>query len=339
MIGMSTYVSRDGFDWTGLEWDSYNTGSYSDPQPFCYVKHIGNYRYPSSIGPGECHSIFWDDQSRMFVDYCRTNNGSVRTIGRIESADGIHWTYPDRIVLQPDLKDPFRCQFYSAGALRCGTSIVLLVHCCNLQRWSINCQLATSRDGYNFTRVADRQEFIPNGPEGSATAGMVFPGAPTPFGDRWLIYSSASSREHNVKDSSQVTALHEMRPDGFVSFNAGEKEGSLVTRNFTWLHDRIRVNANAQGGSVFLEVHDATKINHGVVANLDDAYPEPIKGFNKGDCIPLTSDSLDHEFKFKEAKLSDLRGRYVKLRFYVKNADLYSWTRSRDNEDSTRHEQ
>ena len=198
-----------------------------------------------------------------------------------------------------------------------------------MQKWKVNCQLAASRDGENFTRVADRQVFIPNGPPGSATAGMVFPIAPVSFQDRWLVYAMGCSKGHNEPDREYTIVLYEMRPDGFVSFRAGSREGSLVTRAFTWLHDSIKINAYAKKGSIRLEVYDGTKISDKTATSFDDVYPEPIKGFSKEDCIPLTADSLDHEFRFKNADLSQLRGKYVRLRFYLENADFYSWTRYR----------
>ena len=139
---------------------------------------MGDYRYPTSVGPGECHGIFWDERINKFVDYCRGNNGSVRSVCRIESDDGIHWTRPDKVVLHPDLKDPFRSHFYSTSALRSGENIILLVHCAEIMNWTIDCQLVASRNGESFTRVADRQVFVPNGPPRQLHRGDGFPHGP-----------------------------------------------------------------------------------------------------------------------------------------------------------------
>lgn len=326
-IGMSTYVSPDGYAWQGLEWARSASG-FDDPQPYCYVKHVGNYRYPTSIGPGECNSLFYDPAERTYVNYCRANNGSVRSIGRMESLDGIHWTRP-RLVCQPDLGDPHRFQFYSAGAMRCGESTVLLLHCCHMADWSIDCQLATSRDGYHFTRVADRRVFMPLGRRGSATGGMLFPLAPIPYGDHWLIFAGACPVGHREEEQVTSTVVYGMRPEGFVSFRAGHVEGSLVTRNLCWLHDDVVLNADARSGFVRLEVLPADGVDGGVIRCFDDPYPAPLPGFSKDDCVPLASDALAHTVRFRDADLRTLRGAHVKFRIYLRNADLFSWTRQR----------
>jgi len=326
-IGMSAYVSRDGYDWKGLEWAS-SSPDFGDPQPYCYVKHVGNYRYPTSVGPGECNALFYDPVEGEYVNYCRTNNGSVRSIGRMESPDGIHWTQPT-LVCQPDLRDSHRFQFYSAGAMRCGESIVLLLHCCHMADWTIDCQLATSRDGRHFTRVGDRQAFIPLGPGGSPTGGMLFPLAPVPHGDRWLTLAGACPVGHREPEQITSAVAYEMRPEGFVSFRAGEQEGSLVTRSFCWLHDEISINAAAAGGNVRLEVYDANAVSDGTIRSFGDPYPPPLLGFAKEDCVPLAANSLDHALQFRNADLRQLRGAYLKFRFYLQDADLFSWTRRR----------
>jgi len=115
----------------------------------------------------------------------------------------------------------------------------------DLRDWTVQCQLATTRNGYHVTRVANRKPFIPLGAEGSSTAKQIYPIAPVAHQDRWLIYASASAIDHATPISEKprsYTVLYEMRPDGFVSFRAGDQEGSLVTRDFTLLHDTVSVS-------------------------------------------------------------------------------------------------
>ena len=191
------------------------------------------------------------------------------------------------------------------------------------------CQLAASRDGYQFTRVADRQTFIPQGPAGSPTAGMVLPWSVVHLPDRWMIYVAARTQGMRVISEPDTTVLYEMRPDGFVSFDSKGGEGSLVTRSFTWLHDAVTVNANATGGSVAVEVLDATKTHPDGTYGFEDRYRAIIDGFSRDDCIPVTKDSVNAPLHFKAHDLKELLGRYVKLRFYVRDAEFYSWTRFR----------
>jgi hypothetical protein len=316
IIGMTTYVSSDGIDWKGYGWPN---EWCSDPQPFCYVKHVGNYRYPYSIGPGECNSIFYDEKIGKYVNYCRCNNGSVRSVGRMESEDGIHWT-PPVLVLSPDLKDPFRLQIYSVNAMRCGEFVLLMIHLYHMQDLTIDVQLAASRDGYNFTRVADREVFMDRG-----TAGLLYPATPFEHNGELWIYASLSKHAYGVDDNPTDLMLYKMRPDGFVSFDAVDGEGSLVTRRMVWEHDELEVNADAKNGEFRVEIMDG---NYNVEGGntFDEVYKgRGIEGFTGEDCVPLTEDSLNHKVTFKNKDISELKGKYVQLRFYIKNAKFYSW--------------
>jgi len=316
IIGMTTYVSSDGFEWKGFEWPN---EWCNDPQPFCYVKHIGNYRYPYSIGPGECNSIFYDEKIGKYVNYCRCNNGSVRSVGRMESEDGIHWT-PPVLVLTPDLKDPFRTQFYSTNAMRCGEFILLMVHVYHMEDLTIDVQLAASLDGYHFTRVANREVFMDRG-----SAGMIHPATPFEHDGELWIYTSESKYDHEVQNNPADIKLYKMRPDGYVSFDAGDVEGSLVTRRMVWEYDGLHINADASRGEVQVEIMDGNYTVEGG-NTFDDVYQgRAIEGFSKNDCAPYTGDDIDHKVTFKNADLSQIKGKYVQLRFYVRNARFYSW--------------
>lgn len=320
IIGMTTYVSRNGFDWKGYEWpDEW----CNDPQPFCYVKHVGTYRYPYSIGPGECNSIFFDERIGKYVNYCRANNGSVRSVGRMESEDGIHWG-PPVLVLTPDLDDPFRTQFYKTNVMRCGEFILLLVHVYHMEDLGIDVQLAASREGYHFTRVGDRETFIERGEPGSFNGGMVSTAKPFEYNNELWIYTGGHKYDHGTEKNPGSVGLYKMRPDGYVSFNAGATEGSLVTRRFVWEYDELHLNAEAKDGELHVEVIDGCYNIEGG-KTFEDVYPKGISQFTKDDCVPCSEDSLDHQIKFKNSNLRSLRGKYVQLRFYLRNAKFYSW--------------
>jgi hypothetical protein len=42
-------------------------------------------------------------------------------------------------------------------------------------------------------------------------------------------------------------------------------------------------------------------------------------------CGPMQADSVDNPIRWKGASLADLRGKPVRLRFYLTNARLYSY--------------
>ncbi len=107
-----------------------------------------------------------------------------------------------------------------------------------------------------------------------------------------------------------------MRTDGFAAWEAGAESGELVTQPFRCNGDRLFINAEAQNGSVAVEV-------------LDEKG-KPLKGFETKSCRIVTTDTLAKErdgwvqWK-KEKDLRRLQGKPIRLRFTLKNARLYSF--------------
>ena len=65
--------------------------------------------------------------------------------------------------------------------------------------WNIDVQLATSRDGIHWGRVAHGSPFIPNGSKEDWDCGIIFTAAQPiqVMGDRIFIFYSASRHNHN----------------------------------------------------------------------------------------------------------------------------------------------
>jgi hypothetical protein len=82
--------------------------------------------------------------------------------------------------------------------------------------------------------------------------------------------------------------------------------------------DRLKLNfSTSAAGSVRVEIQD------------EDG--KPIKGFSLADCPEIFGDSNARSVTWKsEADLSALAGKPVRLRFELKDADLYSFQFSTD---------
>jgi hypothetical protein len=103
-----------------------------------------------------------------------------------------------------------------------------------------------------------------------------------------------------------------LRMDGFVSINAPMKGGELLSRPLKFTGSKLTVNfATSAAGSVRIEIQDTNG--------------EPIEGFSLADCPEQFGDSLNHVVTWQnEPDLSSLSGKPVRLRFVLKDADLYS---------------
>jgi hypothetical protein len=63
-----------------------------------------------------------------------------------------------------------------------------------------------------------------------------------------------------------------------------------------------------------------------VQAELLDKQNQVLPGFSRSDCLPFTGDSTRHLLRWKQREFSPETARAVKkIRFYLKNADLYSY--------------
>jgi hypothetical protein len=104
-----------------------------------------------------------------------------------------------------------------------------------------------------------------------------------------------------------------MRLDGFVSLHAPLAGGEAITKPFTFAGKHLLLNyATSAAGSLRVEIQDAAGT--------------PIPGFTLADAEALYGDSVEQQVGWKEgADVSRLSGKPVRLRFGIKDADLFSF--------------
>ena len=311
------YESRDP-DGTSNEGDGVSVAF--SPDGLNWTKHPGN---PVITRASDSHTLLgWDENHRQYVAHCRPSvheGDPTRRIGRAVSEDFIHWSLPQEIVV-PDEQDPPGLQFYQMPVFKYeGLYIGQLAAYHTPPEephirffGTIDIQLAASRDGIRWERVGDRKPFIPNGPPGSIDSGEVYmANAPVRVGDELWFYYSPSAIEHGPTGRSGPICLAKLRLDGFVSVDAGEDMGTLVTQPFTCEGDSLEFNAQARGGLVAVAVLDGEGTQ----------YP----GFGKIDCAVFDGDSVRHAVTWRYASLGSLKGKVIRLKFYLRNARLYSF--------------
>lgn len=298
--GVSVAFSPDGLRWT---------------------KHDGN---PIIQRSSDFHTLFgWDDLHETYVAYCRptTQEGNkTRRIGRATSDDFVNWTEIEE-VLVPDDDDPPATELYGMPVFKyedmyLGQLQVLHPPPEEPQTRNANTlavQLTSSRDGISWERVADRKEFIPNGPPGSTDQGEVSTaGRPTVIGDELWFYYSATAEDHSVIGSSGPICLAKLRQDGFVSVDAGDESGTLITKPFRCEGGRLSINTAAKGGMVGIAVVDESGTQ--------------FQGYSRQECALFDGDSVRHTMTWREkGSLEELKGRDIRLKFYIRNASLFSF--------------
>ena len=103
-----------------------------------------------------------------------------------------------------------------------------------------------------------------------------------------------------------------LRIDGFVSVHAGYTGGEFVTKPLTFQGRELVINYSTSAvGSVRAEIQQSDG--------------RPIPGHTLQDSEEIYGDEIEHAVRWKSgADLSRLAGQPVRLRFALKDADLYS---------------
>ena len=179
-------------------------------------------------------------------------------------------------------------------------------------------QLACSRDLRTWKRLGARQPFIgpsPAKPGNFDRTQLLPPSAPVDRGDElWFYYTGIKYRASPEDADAKMGAVHlaVLRRDGFVSLDAGENRGQLVTKPFICSGDQLLLNVVVRdGGHVKVEVLDA---NH-----------KPLPGLRLKDCVPLKADGVNQVVSWNsDADLRQPADKPVLLRIELKDADLYA---------------
>jgi hypothetical protein len=259
-------------------------------------------------------------------DWIRMNK---RRIFRSESSDLVHWSEP-RLILEPDEEDNIDDSFYGLCDLKVGDLNIGFIHVLHQVENTLDVQLVYSRNGWTWKRLGNRKSFITRGSNGNYDQFYVaVPSRPLQIDNEIWIYYGAAKNHHDwwqlgpkegldvpeAKDFSMVgysLCLAKLRLEGFISLHAlPVREGILVTRPLFSDGKHLIVNAEClKEGYVEAEIADCN----------DRVY----QGYNRKDCDTYRGDETNHVVTWKGK--GDLpQGETYKLRFYIRNAHLYSF--------------
>ncbi|MCH2373874.1 MAG: hypothetical protein MK538_06795, partial [Planctomycetes bacterium] len=301
------------------------------------------------IPSGEASYLVYDELGQQYVATLRYMHERRRAVRLSTSKDFLHWTDPvlvyyaeeldqenGRRWLQNHLDDPtmqkpyhnvpaeYDTQVYAMGifpyeGLYIGLPI--MYHHTGKNDGLSDVSLSVSRDLHSWKRVGDGRPFIPLSPklgQNYDSASIQAPAKALPRGDElWFYYSSAKYRGRAPGSKPPFDAggicLAKLRLDGFVSLDAGATEGSVLTKPLRWSGTRLWLNTDASGGEVRVEVLDTSG------APIDPK-------FSREQAVPLNSDGVRLPVRWKSGSdLSELQGKAVRLRFWLRHARLYAF--------------
>lgn len=154
------------------------------------------------------------------------------------------------------------------------------------------------------------------------------------YGDNYIAWQvvETKSQEEGAPDELSIYASesywtgkgsrlrrYTLRMDGFVSARAPLRGGEFVTKPLVFEGNRLELNfSTSAAGSVRVEIQGA------------DAAP--LEGFSLADCADLFGDSLAEKMTWKGGgDLGKLAGTPVRLRFVLKDADVYAFRFNRES--------
>ncbi len=267
-------------------------------------------------GAFDASSVHWDPAGKKWIASCKLWRNEKRVRGYAESNDFVHWS-DICYMLEADEKDGPADQLYSMTVHRYESLYVGFLKVYDTSSDRCRVEMAFSRDAKHWQRP-DRTPFLANPPEKTAWdyANIDQPENIIYKGDELWLYYTGRRKLHNEKPNDGSIGLATLRRDGFVSLDAGSEEGILTTRPLLLKHKTLFLNTDAKAGQIAVEILDAA--DSGKI----------ISPFSKGNCIPISVDSVRQPVVWKaESNMEFPHDKPVRLRFYLKNAKLYSfWT-------------
>ncbi len=306
-----------------------------------------NWFNPVIPGASDTHlTAYWDAQIHKYVVYLR-GRPNVRLICMSESEDFINWS-PRKIIIQPDEEDPAQDhEFYGMTSMAYGefrVGFLSIFHTLNegwirenqIEEWmpewmnQLDIQLTYSKDGRTWHRAGNREPILKCGEPGSFDCGGVYAAhTPLKVGDEiWLYYAGGNilhgePPRHGEKPREGIS-LAKIKKDRFVCLRT-EGKGVLTTVALAIDPETLRINADATGGSVRLEVMDP--------------WGRVLSGYSKDDCVPFSGNDTNYQIKWKsnqspqksKASSSGLEGKMVsqsrgslKVKVYLDKAKLFA---------------
>jgi len=254
----------------------------------------------------------WNAQTRKYMAHTRKRNQQARYMAYTESDDFLHWCKP---VLIDTGDAPIEhlywntlVPYFRTDHIYLGFPMRLAYHE-GVEGDRTDAALTFTRDGFHVSRKYMEGFLRPglNEKNWHPHCNMMGLGIVPTRQDEISMYYD--------EDSYQPTAAIRrltLRTDGFVSLQADYQGGEFTTKPLIFSGNRLVVNiSTSAAGSVKVEIQDA--------------QGKPIPGYRLEDSVEYFGDSIEAEMKWKDgADVEKLAGMPVRLRFIMRDADLYA---------------
>ena len=279
-------------------------------------------------------SLFWSQPEQRYVMYTRyytsRNAAGRRSIARTVSSDFLHWSLPvpmefegSGIIPQEHLYINLTLPYFRAphiaiampARLLQGRQVLTDQQARQLgvpEGYWNDCSetvLMSTRGGTRYNRTFMEGFIRPGiGPLNWVTRTNYALRGVVPTGDSEM---SVYVTRHAGTPSWHIRR-YVLRLDGFASVNAPYEGGEMVTRLFTFSGDELLLNySTSAAGSIRVEIQGPGG--------------EPVTGYSLEESQEIVGDEIERAAAWRKGPdVRPLEGKPVRLRFVMKDADLYS---------------
>lgn len=308
--GLIGFVSKDGLKWKKISEKPIFTEGIFDSQ----------------------NVVFWSESEKKYIVYFRTWTGEgytgIRTVSRSTSEDFIHWSAPEKMTFGETPYEHLYTQqtspYYRAPHIYVAIGARFMPNrqvVSDQQAAQLNvnpkyykdCSDAifmTSRGGNEYDRTF-MESFIRPG------IGLENWVSRTNYPALNVVQTSDTEMSIYVnEDYAQPTAhlsRYSIRIDGFASLNADYTGGIFVTKPFIFEGKELELNySTSAAGSIKIEIQD---ING-----------EPIPDYTLSECQEIIGNEIKRTVSWNgKTDVSKLASREIRLKFFLKDADLFSF--------------
>ncbi len=309
--GLIGWVSEDGIHFTKLRDEPIITGGAFDSQ----------------------NNVMWSDHEQCYVCFFRTFKNGVRWITRTTSPDFLTWSKAEDMTFGDAPHEHLYTNqtdvYFRAPHLYIGTAARFWPQRRSLTDAQVAALKLEDKGNYDGLKLETSDAVLLTSRGGNAydrtfLESLVRPGtdlknwtARSNYPARGIVSTGPMEMSMYIqRDYGQPTAHLErrvFRTDGFVAVHADYQPGELLTKLLTFDGKNLTVNiSSSAAGGGFVEIQDAGG--------------KPIPGFTLADCIELNTDDLARVVSWKNGSdVSSLAGKPVRLRFRLKDADLFAF--------------
>lgn len=302
------FKSKDGLHWTISDGPLITKGDFDSQNTAFWDAHAGLYR--------EYHRVrFYQPPKGKLIIGGQAARPGYRSIMTCTSKNFLNWTswsepqllkFADAIgpqelytnAVMPYPRAPHLLIGFPTRLLRDGSNITEPL-------------LMVSRDGYTFKRwrkpVVPKE--APKDRDGYKSNYMAWGLVPTPGKDgEYSVYAT----ENYITSTPTRLRRFTYRADGFIALRGGKGGGHLTTHPLKVGGGHLEINYVARpGGRVRVEIQSADG--------------RPLKNFSLDDCDSLKGDETAKTVTWKTDGNGPFTKQAVRVRFEVKDADLFSF--------------